>query len=123
MPKLIKSLLLLLFVFSFCQDIIIVKSFGQKQEKTLNPLQKLKGLNNAVALSIIKDSRGFMWFTTQYGLIRYNGYDFKTYSYNPEDSTSIPNLFSMISRSGIEPSTRSPFLKRGILIPKESSPS
>ena len=95
MPKLIKSLLLLLLVFSFCQDIIIVKSFGQKQEKTLNPLQKLKGFNNAVALSILKDSRGFMWFTTQYGLIRYNGYDFKTYSYNPMDSTSIPNLFSI----------------------------
>ena len=97
MPKLIKSLLLLLLVFSFCQDIIIVKSFGQKQEKILNPPQKLQGINAPVVLSVIKDSKGFMWFFTLYGLVRYDGYNFKTYSNDPEDSTSMPGIIGISS--------------------------
>jgi len=91
-PKLIKLLLLLLLVFSFCQDILIVKSFGQKQEKTLNPAQKLKGLNAPVVMSVIKDSKGFMWFTTIYGLVRYDGYSYKTYSYRPGEPNSLPEF-------------------------------
>lgn len=89
--------LLILFVVIQLTGIISISkvTFGQTRQKSPKPLHQLKDLNNAVVLSVIKDSRGFMWFTTQYGLIQYNGYDFKTYSYNPEDSTSLPNLFSI----------------------------
>jgi PAS domain S-box-containing protein len=47
------------------------------------------GLSQSVVTCILQDSRGFMWFGTQDGLNRYNGYEFKVYRYNPEDSTSI----------------------------------
>jgi len=62
------------------------------QTKTLNPPQKLQGLNAPVVLSAIKDSMGFMWFYTLYGLVRYDGYNFKTYNNDPKDSTSMPGI-------------------------------
>jgi hypothetical protein len=38
-----------------------------------------KGLSQSVVPSILRDSRGFMWFCTQDGLNRCDGYQFKVY--------------------------------------------
>lgn len=35
------------------------------------------GLSNRFVRSILQDSKGFMWFATQYGLNRYDGYQFQ----------------------------------------------
>lgn len=37
------------------------------------------GLSQATVESILQDSRGYMWFATNDGLNRYNGYNFKVY--------------------------------------------
>ena len=47
------------------------------------------GLSNNQIESIFKDSRGFMWFGTNYGLNRYDGYKVKIYKPDRTDSTSI----------------------------------
>ena len=39
--------------------------------------------------AIDQDSRGFMWFGTMNGAARYNGYEIKMFSYDPNDSNSI----------------------------------
>ena len=39
--------------------------------------------------AILQDRRGFMWFGSQDGLIRFDGYEYKTYYHEPADSTSI----------------------------------
>ncbi|MCA9909866.1 MAG: hypothetical protein KC519_14515, partial [Anaerolineae bacterium] len=39
--------------------------------------------------AILQDRNGFMWFGTQSGLSRYNGYDFTTYLHDPEDPNSL----------------------------------
>ena len=39
------------------------------------------GLSQSSAICILKDSRGFMWFGTEDGLNRYDGYDFKVYKH------------------------------------------
>ncbi len=49
------------------------------------------GLSKNTVTSILKDSRGFMWFGTPVGLNRFDGYKFKTYFHNENDSTSICN--------------------------------
>ncbi|PLW96056.1 MAG: hypothetical protein C0591_09765, partial [Marinilabiliales bacterium] len=36
-----------------------------------------------------------MWFYTLYGLVRYDGYSFKTYSNDPYDSTSMPGVMGI----------------------------
>ncbi len=48
-----------------------------------------EGLPHNEVPSLIQDHNGFMWFATYNGLCRYDGYDFKIYSYNPSDSNSI----------------------------------
>ncbi len=41
---------------------------------------------------------GFIWFGTESGLCRYDGYKFVTYTNNSEDSTSLSfnNIFSLL---------------------------
>ena len=42
---------------------------------------------------IYRDSKGFMWFGTQSGLFRYNGYSFTEYADNLHDTASLINSF------------------------------
>ena len=51
------------------------------------------GLSHNMVNAILKDSKGFMWFGTKDGLNRYDGYEFKVYKYDPQDSTSISGNF------------------------------
>ena len=48
-----------------------------------------EGLSDGMVYDALMDSRGFMWIATNSGLDRYDGYTFKHYRYNKEDSTSI----------------------------------
>lgn len=47
------------------------------------------GLSNNSVTSIYKDSRGFMWFGTQNGLNRYDGYQFKVFKNQPDSLNSL----------------------------------
>jgi serine phosphatase RsbU (regulator of sigma subunit)/ligand-binding sensor domain-containing protein len=50
-----------------------------------------QGLSQSIINTIMKDSKGFMWFGTESGLNKYDGYDFVVYRNNPFDSTAISN--------------------------------
>ncbi|MEM1324515.1 MAG: two-component regulator propeller domain-containing protein [Bacteroidota bacterium] len=43
--------------------------------------------------TIAQDSFGFMWFGSQFGLHRWDGYNFKTYLHNPIDPNSISSSY------------------------------
>ncbi len=47
------------------------------------------GLSHSQVNCIFKDSRGFMWFATAGGLNRYDGYHYKVYRSNENDTLSI----------------------------------
>ena len=47
------------------------------------------GLSQSTVLSILQDSRGFIWFGTQDGLNRYDGYGFQIYRYDRRNPASI----------------------------------
>lgn len=47
------------------------------------------GLSQSVVNVILQDRRGFLWFGTQDGLNRYDGYNFKVYKPDPEDPNSL----------------------------------
>jgi len=51
------------------------------------------GLSQSTVKAICQDRDGFMWFGTDIGLNRFDGYDFKLYVNNPEDSTSLPSNY------------------------------
>jgi ligand-binding sensor domain-containing protein/signal transduction histidine kinase len=48
-----------------------------------------QGLSQSSVHVAFQDSRGFMWFGTQDGLNRYDGYTFKTFKPDPDVSTSL----------------------------------
>jgi ligand-binding sensor domain-containing protein/serine phosphatase RsbU (regulator of sigma subunit) len=52
-----------------------------------------QGLSQTVVNCIMQDQQGFMWFGTQEGLNRYDGYNFKIYKRDPQDSNSLANNF------------------------------
>ena len=47
------------------------------------------GLSQSSVYTIFQDRRGFLWFGTQDGLNRYDGYNFKTYKPDPDVSNSL----------------------------------
>jgi signal transduction histidine kinase/ligand-binding sensor domain-containing protein/CheY-like chemotaxis protein len=50
-----------------------------------------QGLSQSVVNCILQDSQGFLWFGTQDGLNRYDGYEFKVYKNDPDDIQSLSN--------------------------------
>lgn len=56
-------------------------------------LEVKDGLSNNQVNSILKDSRGFMWFGTASGLNRYDGYSVKVYRSRQENPESLPDNY------------------------------
>jgi ligand-binding sensor domain-containing protein len=56
------------------------------------------GLAGNDVRSITQDRKGFMWFATDNGLQKYDGYAFTSYHHNPADSLTISsdNLYSLV---------------------------
>ncbi len=52
-----------------------------------------EGLSQATVNTIVQDRRGFMWFGTQDGLNRFDGYSFTIFRHNPSDTNSIPDNY------------------------------
>ncbi len=52
-------------------------------------LGRADGLSQAYVNAIAQDQAGFLWFGTQGGLNRYDGYRFKLYAHDPEDPHSL----------------------------------
>ena len=48
-----------------------------------------QGLPQVHIISILQDKRGFMWFGTNDGLNRYDGYSFKIFNPDPKNPLSI----------------------------------
>jgi signal transduction histidine kinase/streptogramin lyase len=47
------------------------------------------GLSQSIVRAIIQDTRGYMWFGTEDGLNKYDGYAFTIFKHNPENPASI----------------------------------
>jgi len=65
--------------------------FAQQEDVKFGRITSKDGLSHNTVTSVIQDGRGFMWFATQDGLNRYDGYNFIRYKPNPFDSVSLTN--------------------------------
>ena len=51
------------------------------------------GLSNSAINYLFQDSKGYIWIGTSYGLNRYDGYRFRTYYSDPNDTTTLRNNY------------------------------
>ncbi|HEY6435870.1 MAG TPA: two-component regulator propeller domain-containing protein, partial [Ignavibacteriaceae bacterium] len=92
------NLLLIISILLFSS-----KLFAQG-DVIFNHLTPVDGLSQSSVTCILQDKNGFMWFGTQDGLNRYDGYNIKIFKNSPGDSSSLSNnfIFSIIEdKSGI----------------------
>ncbi len=78
------SIIIFLFVFT--------SSFGNTSSLSKFKFKYLTmedGLSNYKVNAICKDDFGFIWFGTNEGLNRYDGYNFEIYKADPDDSTTL----------------------------------
>ncbi|MEO7213951.1 two-component regulator propeller domain-containing protein [Mucilaginibacter sp.] len=76
-------------------------SYSQPRDLKFKKLSTTEGLSQSHVCAIIKDSRGFMWFGTEDGLNKYDGYKFTHYKHDQNNkSTIIDNYVSAITEDG-----------------------
>ena len=66
-------------------------------------LSTARGLSQTRVPQIVEDNQGFIWFGTQYGLDRFDGYEYKVFAHDParENSLSCVYIHSLFKdRSG-----------------------
>ena len=87
----------LIFKTSAAMFFVLVYSFffsvkpQQKNSASIhfNRLNTADGLSNSTVYDLIQDHLGFLWFATDDGLNRFNGYNFEIFRHNPENKNSI----------------------------------
>ncbi len=74
-----------------CSFVIIISISFNLSAQSL-PFQKLtttNGLSNNYVNNVIQDKTGFLWFSTDDGLNRFDGYEFKIFRSNQSDKNSV----------------------------------
>jgi ligand-binding sensor domain-containing protein len=68
---------LLLFII-----ILFTSSFIVGQEYIFKHFSTKDGLPSSQVFHVLQDSKGYIWFATDYGVSRYNGYEFTNFDIN-----------------------------------------
>lgn len=76
-----------------CLSLFSINSIAQLNELQFHNISTEKGLSQSRVNCIFKDHQGFMWFGTQDGLNRFDGFEFKSFFHEPDDSTSLSNNY------------------------------
>lgn len=74
-------------------QLYIIFLFPQTDVFNFEHLSVEDGLSSSSINSIIQDKKGFLWIGTEEGLNRYDGYSFKIFKNDPEDSNSLSHNF------------------------------
>ncbi|WDF78809.1 two-component regulator propeller domain-containing protein [Mucilaginibacter sp. KACC 22773] len=89
-----------LFISCLCQ-LFSGLCYSQTRDLKFKQLSTNEGLSQSHVVTIIKDSRGFMWFGTEDGLNKYDGYKFTHYKHDQNNkATIIDNYVLSIMEDG-----------------------
>ncbi|MDB5019361.1 MAG: hypothetical protein JWQ28_488, partial [Pedobacter sp.] len=68
-------------------------AFAQQDQIQFSRIDLSNGLSHNQVNSILKDSKGFLWFGTLSGLNRFDGYEFKIFKHEVSDTSTIVDDF------------------------------
>src|SRR5512135_931505 len=68
-----------------------VRRFDPASNVRFDRISIEQGLSQSSVRCVVQDSRGFIWFGTEDGLNRYDGYDFKVYKHDPDNPATLAN--------------------------------
>jgi ligand-binding sensor domain-containing protein len=100
--RIIRKLLLLLGAVLFCAGPALCADL-QEEEVRFERISVRDGLSQSTVFAIAQDQQGFLWFATEDGLNRYDGYNFIHYrhhSYSPGSISSNWISTVIVSRDG-----------------------
>jgi ligand-binding sensor domain-containing protein len=64
-------------------------SYSQEDNLRFESVPLGSAFSQSAVHRIFQDSRGFMWFGTEDGLVKYDGYELTIYRHDPEDEHSL----------------------------------
>lgn len=85
---LLRSILMLCILMLSHSPIRAIDMYGSME---FNRLTSRNGLSNSQVNAVLKDSHGYVWFGTQSGLDRFDGFRMRTFFYDDGNPNSIPN--------------------------------
>lgn len=68
---------------------VVYSIHAQTNEYRFSRIDVSNGLSHNQIKAILKDKKGFLWIATISGLNRYDGYTVRTFTHEPNDSTSL----------------------------------
>lgn len=74
---------------AFALQLLSLSLYAQSEDYSFSRLDIYNGLSNNQVNAIMKDQDGYLWFGTTSGLNRYDGYSFKIFRKQPNDSASL----------------------------------
>ena len=83
MKLIVNSFIVLFFL------IVNVPSLAQSEKLLFDHLPNIKGLGKRSITSICQDNYGFIWFGTQDGLLRFDGYELRVFKNRLDDPNSL----------------------------------
>jgi len=75
----------------FLSIIFLIQLYGQSENSEFKNLNVDDGLSQSTVNCIFQDKDGFLWFGTDDGLDKYDGYSFTVYNNDPADENSLSN--------------------------------
>lgn len=84
-----KKIFQILILFVLIITPICIQSSGLQNYMRFRKIDYREGFHHNYVRIIFQSSKGLIWFGTNNGLIRYNGYEYKSFINNPDDPDSI----------------------------------
>jgi ligand-binding sensor domain-containing protein len=78
---------------SHAVDSVEVVTLIDGDDLRFSRLSTAQGLSQTRVDHVVQDDRGFMWFATQYGLNRYDGYSYKIFAHDAARETSLSCVY------------------------------
>lgn len=79
-------------ILTICLLLFLIQtSNSQNFNLSIEHISLEQGVSNNLIFSIYQDSKGFIWFGTMFGLVKYDGVNYKTYRTDPTNTNSLSN--------------------------------